>query len=915
VSKRYGLSRRVWIASGVIVIVLVAAYLFVYAPMSGEAKAKLKDKDGLLIVTNSAYEIAFRSDNGAIAYLKSKDQTDNITLGNRENALWWAFMKDNSSENGMKSSDFSYDWSKSKGQLIFHYGGPVKVDITARFGDDSRIFMEASVDNQSDQPISSFRFPYELKVDSTQVKDGMLPMLPGAKLKDTFFKDSNSFQDQYPGVLFASYLGLRTLAGNLSVYDVEGDGAIIPMTELGFKNQVDDSGKTSIVHNYKTWIDAKKQWKSPSVVLDVGGDYKDTITGYRDLNKIGDYRSLADKLGSEKDAYFQLPLYKTDISAIPDASWSNLINRYIDKMNYNGIVHLVGFQTGGHDENYPDFFPPDSKWGGQKAFQAFMEAAKNKGSKIVPYTNMSWWGNHSPTLANLPSGTTLDDLVVVKENNVTMKEDYGMHSGYVINTGDPFFIKRTAEEHKKLTDEAGFNGLFEDQWGIRNSPYVFNKAIPAGTDPSTAYFQGVRQYFDSQKTPMYMEDGTDVLADDAVGFMGSTYLWDQLGYRKNTASYTDYYPLAGMLFRDKVMQYQHNLASETMTDDQDMLRWNLAMGYNLSADFFNGIDNPWVDGIGVNQKYILSQYTDSLVQSFEQTTPSVTTTDFGPYAVTANWNKDEAYALSEDDSLAPGGYAVVADDGNRRAGDYSRLNGLDLDLGEHNLVELREQGKIRIYQPIGSDTTLKIQRGKDWAHTLAVAYQADGTKIAELPVKEEGGYATFDYVALIKEQKVAYVELTRSDKASTASEKFEKVKFELNVALLQKVASTSNTAKEFPPELTVDGDPYTYWESTSKKFPQSLTLDLGKEKSVSKLVLKLPPQDAWGARDQAIEVLVSGDGETFKSLLATQPYTFDPKKKNEVEIKLGETKTRFIRLTITENTGWPAAQISEFEAY
>lgn len=276
----------------------------------------------------------------------------------------------------------------------------------------------------------------------------------------------------------------------------------------------------------------------------------------------------------------------------------------------------------------------------------------------------------------------MEDLIVLKDNKAVMKEDYGSHSGYVVNTGHPFFLQRTADEHKKLTMQAGFDGIFEDQWGIRNSPYVFNKAIPEGTDPSTAYFQGVRKYFDSLGHNMYMEDGTDVLADDAVGFMGSTYLWDQLGYRKNTSSYTDYYPLSGMLLRDKVMQYHHDLAAETMTDDQDMLRWNLAMGYHLSADFFNGVGNPWVDAVGVFQKFVLSQYADSLVESFEQVTPNVTRTDFGRYAVTANWSKDEAYALDGDVSLAPGGYDVTADDGNRRAGNYARLNGLDLDVGE-----------------------------------------------------------------------------------------------------------------------------------------------------------------------------------------------------------------------------------------
>jgi hypothetical protein len=154
-----------------------------------------------------------------------------------------------------------------------------------------------------------------------------------------------------------------------------------------------------------------------------------------------------------------------------------------------------------------------------------------------------------------------------------------------------------------------------------------------------------------------------------------------------------------------------------------------------------------------------------------------------------------------------------------------------------------------------------------------------------------------------------------SKESSKVSEAFEKVKVQINAALLQKVFSTSNTAEAFPAELAVDGDPYTYWESTAKKFPQSLTLDFGEARNISRLVLKLPPQDAWESRDQQIEVLTSSDGENFTSLLASKAYTFDPKEANEVAIDLGEATARFVRLTVLGNTAWPAAQIAEFEAY
>lgn len=907
-------NKWLWLSLGVIIVASICCMLF-YAGWlgnNGKAKMHIDEEEGLLVINNKQYEIAFNRSNGGIAYLKIQGSEDYLTLGNQ--TLWWAILNDDTSVQSINADSFIYEWKKGDAELKLKYGGALDVGVDVRFADNGRIYMTASLENRTDQTIQSFRFPNEIKIDQSGVQDAILPMLPGAKLKDTFFKESNSFSDQYPGVMFASYLAMRTSAGNVAMYDL-GEKTTL-LTEIGYKHQINDSGKTSFVHNFKTWIKPDQKWKSNTIVLEVGGDYQTSIVSYRELNGIDKYRSLTDKLGDQTEKYFALPLYKTDISAIKEANWNNLTSNFIDKMNYNGMIHLVGFQTGGHDENYPDFIPPDPKWGGDEAFTKFVEHAKDKGNIVVPYTNMSWWGVNSPTLGHLPAGTRLEDIVVQKENKTIIKEDYGAHSGYVINPSHSYFRERIAEEHRKLIELGKFDGIFEDQWGIRNSPYMYNESQPEGIDPSTAYFNSVRDYFGTLNHNMYIEDGTDVLANDSVGFMGSTYLWDILGYRKNTASYTEYFPLSGMLMRDKVMFYQHNLARETMTDDQDMLRWNLAMGYNLSVDFYNGVTSPWVDATGVFQKYVLAGYADKLVKSFEQITPTVTLTDFGTYKVTANWDSTSSYVTDGDTTLSAGGFDVRAEDDSVRAGNYSRYNGLELDAGYHNLVEVRAANAITIYQPIGSDTTLKVKKGDKWSYTTATAYQANGTKIADLLVEEEGEYAIFDYVAIIKDQKVGYVELISSKQQSKEMESFAKVKEEANLALGKKTLATSLTAEAFDPQLSVDGDPFTYWESTAKKFPQSLTVDLSEEKSISKVKLKLPPQDAWETRIQEIELLGSADGKTFVTLVPNTAYTYDPKTGNEVEIAIDAiANVRYVKLTFASNSAWPAAQVSEFEVY
>jgi hypothetical protein len=59
----------------------------------------------------------------------------------------------------------------------------------------------------------------------------------------------------------------------------------------------------------------------------------------------------------------------------------------------------------------------------------------------------------------------------------------------------------------------------------------------------------------------------------------------------------------------------------------------------------------------------------------------------------------------------------------------------------------------------------------------------------------------------------------------------------------------------------------------------------------------------------------SSDGTTFDSLAPATGYPFDPARGNSITITLPRATRRFLRLTCTGNTGWPAGQIARFEVY
>ncbi|MEV5356286.1 discoidin domain-containing protein [Streptomyces sp. NPDC052693] len=129
-------------------------------------------------------------------------------------------------------------------------------------------------------------------------------------------------------------------------------------------------------------------------------------------------------------------------------------------------------------------------------------------------------------------------------------------------------------------------------------------------------------------------------------------------------------------------------------------------------------------------------------------------------------------------------------------------------------------------------------------------------------------------------------------------------------------ATATGSQDVYTPAKAVDGDAHTYWESANHAFPQALTVDLGSREAVRRLVLKLPPQSAWQARTQTLSVQGSADGSAWSTVVAAKDYRFDPATGNTVTVALPDgTSLRHLRVQVTANTVWPAAQFSEVEAY
>ncbi|MFE1010280.1 discoidin domain-containing protein [Streptomyces sp. NPDC058794] len=133
-----------------------------------------------------------------------------------------------------------------------------------------------------------------------------------------------------------------------------------------------------------------------------------------------------------------------------------------------------------------------------------------------------------------------------------------------------------------------------------------------------------------------------------------------------------------------------------------------------------------------------------------------------------------------------------------------------------------------------------------------------------------------------------------------------------NIAVGDPTAASSSHG-EYGADNITDGDQGSYWQSGGGSLPQWVQTDLGATERIDEVVLRLPA--GWESRDQTLSVQGSADGTSFSTLKSPAEYTFSPGSGNTVAVSFPATRTRYVRIDITANTGWQAAQLSELEVH
>ncbi len=693
-----------------------------------------------LTIDAAKYQIVFDKVNGSIVAITDKATNGKVAYGNKNGTSWYSRAGGSPTEIvDSKACPMTYTWLAASNTLTFHYTGGLTVDVKVTASDAEWIELAAQAMNTRTAVIDTFGFPANLLLNAAEVKDAFYPRDPGITLSKAFFATRKSFVEVYPGHIFADFLAVQTTNGSLALYS-KGKDKNLENTMVGYMDA--NAGANSImVHKYSCAVAPGQTRIFPPVAIRIGDSYIGAGIAYRNDNGFDKFPSLAEKLGAKKDRFFSEVVYKWDMPAA-NLSFAQSKAGIVDKLPLPGILLPVTFQNAKHDAKYPDFLPPNPLFGTTDGMKEFVSYAHQKGSLVYPYVNFSWWDITSPTLQNLPSGVTVGGIS-------DRTETYSGTTGVDVIPDNAFVLQRTKQERDLLCAPAnvGLDGLLEDQWGVH--PML-----------TTAHFNAVQTNLATAKAyNLGTECGIDVQAQYLATFMGSMLDWD-VRWPDVTTAYSFYFPMEGVMLRDKVLLYQHGLSQIGWTHSKANLRWNIAYGYQLSSSVFlyadtptspapedfpkDGLhidDNPWIKVAGEFQKYVLSQYADETVTNFEAAGNGNYKTTFKSFASYSSWN-NQPYVVNGH-TISANGVAAIALNGYSLAGVFTAFNKVPLSAGDHYLGMVQDANSIRVFQPKGAATPITLTLPAEWKTYTLKSYSLADAPLGDVPFTKNGQSLTF----------------------------------------------------------------------------------------------------------------------------------------------------------------------------
>lgn len=596
------------------------------------------------------------------------------------------------------------------------------------FADDATFRGRFSLQHQAGQAVELHSFPGYVEIPTTGTDQLIFPYRGGVVLNAAFLASSAGIGTNVPGG-FTPFLWWRTGGSSFAMSNtVEEINRAAAVHQININRNTNAGGTWPVIHyDQLTEIAPGGTAGSGWILFQVGEDAAAAARTHWDRGETAGYPPLSAKVSAALlETLTQAPLLKYP-GGVSAAAFLGQLN----DLPVPALIHVAGYMEGGHDESYPDYFPPDSGFGTMVEMQQLASAMRGRGSLFMPYTNPTWWDDESATMAALGTG-----VVAKYESGTPIFESYDGRGGYVVTPWHPGVIARLEAGYEEFVDLQVADLLFEDQVGARNIPYDGNAASPEWWSYSQGTLENTRRGIGY--LPLMTELSWDRLAETQTGFCGNLRLtWEPPAL---DPAHFDPFPLAVIMANHHAMFYPHNLAGERMVRSREELHYNAALGYNMAYDLLDGTGNRWLRTGALVQKHLLARVVGVRVAGFDDLRGLAGTTrltyDNGAM-IDANWSTT---------ATLPVGDAVLGEEGFWFAADSPRVEGGWIqEFGADSLGD--PQGRLLILEQ--TDTGVRVLSETDEALTIAVPRDWLGTSAGSLTLLRTAsdGTVTSDTVA------------------------------------------------------------------------------------------------------------------------------------------------------------------------
>ncbi|MDP2884774.1 MAG: LamG-like jellyroll fold domain-containing protein [Ignavibacteria bacterium] len=707
-------------------------------------------------VGNTYYEVALLKVNGSIASVRNKATGNIVSTGTWEQSVWSCeFFNTASLSSGSyragQANSFTYSWNAAQSQLSLTYtpdsmaSQRISATVTLTASTQQYFDLALNLQNKYGDTLSYVDFPYGLTFPLADIQEVIYPLLPGVKLTRNFFTQKRSWiWYSYPSpLMFADYTYVTTGSGPLCMYLVlHEDMTPMVIKELHYQNTTDQGEVYRFQHRFELAISDGGQWTSPTMRISIGETVQQTVDNFRkdtDLEtspsiqqKLGPlYPSIATALSTKIDAINMLLTFNMKISD------RDRYRQFINNQPKPSLFWVMGWSLRGFDENNPDYFPPDPKLGSEDDLLAMFQSMRDAGHLTMPYINLTWWDDESPTMQSLNP----NEVAVLDRNKKPVYENFG-EGGYVISPYPTAVRNRIKQVMQELQEKLKPDIVYEDQ--INRVGLDFNPSAPTTWAQGQGWLEHTRRY---ESMHLTSEGGYDRLVPTHVGFVTNMLIadlgtWGGFGWKEWGSGTYEYYPIVSMMARDKVLSY--NLA-QNFASSKYILSWSLATGQMLSWEFQIAlVGSLWQHVSADFQKYVIGPYVHERIRNYTHVADSVTLTRFETHSIQVNWSKSNLYQIGEH-TLSKEGCMVASDDGRLTAGIFTRFNGKDLSAGDHFLIVRQFTDSIVVHHPMGPTTKLSLTMPTNWGTNPDLhIYAFTNDVTSEVTKTVAGGIVEFD---------------------------------------------------------------------------------------------------------------------------------------------------------------------------